>query len=176
METLYTRHRGRITLTVKVEDDYDCDYSWLGKFTELRKADPDRPIYSKEADAIRLPKSELWRDRKGRIVEAPDDDHESREYEFIEIEGGGNGYSDCGRDKLRYCFQDADRLVGLERGEWSFLGILANVRIDNREIGHASVWGFESDMDDRSIRLESLSIASEALSDAKSFLASLRAA
>lgn len=168
METLYTRHRGRITLTVKVEPDWDGDYSWLGKFTSLRKASDDRPLYSKKADAIRLPKSDLWRNRKGQITQAPEDDYESRDFEFIEIEGGG--------DRLRYCFQDADRLVGLERGEWSFLGILANVRIDNREIGHASVWGFESDMDDRSIRLESLSIASEALSNAKSFLASLRAA
>ena len=174
METVLDRQYGKAHVTVSTEYDDSPDYSWLGEFTSYHKADASRPLYSREMDAIRLPGSDLWRNRLGRIVTEPNDDRGSREYQFVTLEGAGNGYADETKDRLKYLFQDADRLLGMNRGDWSFIGIVANVQYDGRTIGDASCWGFESDSDDSYILSEARSIAHEALLEARHYVDSLR--
>lgn len=177
METMIKR-QGRVTLAVRSEYDDSPDTSWLGEAVAYREAVrtfPQMPIYSREIDAILLPGSGVWKDRKGRITASPNlDGHWARDWDFLSLAGAGDGYASETKDRLKYLFQDADRLITLYRGDWGFIGIVATVNIDGREIGNASVWGFESDSGDY-LKSEARNIAQEAIRDAKTFLASLKA-
>lgn len=165
------RHCGEITLVVRAVDDDSPDTSDLGEFTTLKRATEyypvwrDNPTYSTQNDAVRLPKTDLWRNRKGQIVAAPEENPYSRNYQFIKLP------TDC--DSLRICFALADRFIGLNRYDWCYVGIVANVYYKGKEVGHASCWGYESD--DPELRTYYREQAHQALADARTFIRSLQA-
>ena len=166
MDPSIDRNQGRVHVAVNIVDDDSPDYSWLGEFVERPTSDT---CYSVVADAVRLAGSELWRDRKGRIVAEPEDTRNWR-YQYI-VTPRWDG-------TLASAFADADRMVGLSRGDWWFVGIVARVSIDHtgympREIGYASCFGFESDAGDDYLRAEARNLAHEAIQDARTFVRSL---
>lgn len=168
MSTILRHRVGRVTLVVRSEYDPDPDLSWLGEpcsYKEARQWSPNEAFYSVEIDAIKLPRSDHWRNRKGQIVQDP----ESLDYYETRYHRGRQEFLKLAADTriLRHLFQDADRLRGLWRGDWAFIGIVASVLIDYREVGSAAVWGFESDMPASELRREARRIALEAITDAK---------
>ena len=172
------RH-GKALVSLRLEDDCNPDTSWMGEaltHREARQWSPTHAVYSYESDSIRLPSSDIWRDRKGRIVAEPESlDHYDirnhwRDIEFLKLEAGNYKGE---RHILRYLFQDADRLRAYYANDWGFVGIVATVRINGREIGNASVWGFESDMDDCEFKAEGRNIAREAIADARQWVKAL---
>lgn len=171
METILERTQGKVRVVVNSDIDDYPDYSYLGEFATLAKADPHSATYWRREHAVRPPGSDLWRDERGRIVVAPTSDDDSRrEYGFIAL---GDNYR--GDPKaLTYCFQDATRLEGLERGDWCYLAIIARVYVSDREVGAAVVGGFESDSGELFIRQQANEIAHEAISDARAWLDSLK--
>ena len=178
MESIMERHQGRVTLAVRSEYDDSPDTSWLGENVSYRNVEwhPTAAFYSYERDAIRLPKSDVWRDRKGRIVAEPEsldpwNTRYHRDVEFLKLDTGNYAGETSG--VLGYLFQDADRLRAYYNNDWTFVGIVATVKVDGKELGNASVWGFESDSGDDYIRSEARNIATEALAEAKAFIASL---
>jgi len=164
------RTQGRVHVNVRIEEDDSHDYSWLGEFV---KAPTEQPCYCIFADAVRLAGSELWRDRRGRIVAEPvDTSRHWRPFKFQYI-----ALEDHGSPHLADLFADADRLVGLSRGDWGFIGIVATVSVDHdgyvpREIGYAGLWGIESDSGEY-LRSEARDLAREAISDARAFVREL---
>lgn len=169
---------GRVTLTIEAEYDDSADYSDLGGYASNREArlwDDKVAWYSIEDDAIRLPKSDIWQDRRGRIVAEPEnlDWHNNsfhRETEFYKL----NAENYLGeKSRLTYLFQDADRLRGLDHADWCYMGVVATVSMLNREIAHASVWGIESDSDESYFQECARDMAREAMKGAKAFKQSI---
>lgn len=75
----------------------------------------------------------------------------------------------------KWAEKDYDHMMRLENGHSAFYGVVAGVRIDGKEIGFDSVWGFELDGSDSDgyIDSEVRGIAREALADARRFVASI---
>lgn len=168
-ETLYETTVGKVHVKVTAEPDYD--FGWqlvsedIGKFTDERSADAKMPLYYRREDIMRLPNSDLWRDRRGRIAAAPSEDgYSSREYQFIQI-------SDWYNETLSIAFRQADRVEAYESGEWCYLSIDAVAEINGREIGRASLGGVESDSGETYLRQCAREMATEATADTRRWLA-----
>lgn len=175
IDTLIKLRRGRVTVKVRTVYDENPDTSYLGEGISGRNLKDleayKSAIYSCNLDAVRLPGSDLWRDRKGRIVATePPDDTYAREYKFYKL----NTWDDD--HKLEILFSDADRLRALYNNDWSYIGIIATVHIDGREIGEGACWGYESDMLDSDLRSMARMHAREAISEARTFIKSLQPA
>lgn len=152
--------------TVKLQQVYDesPDTSWLGEFSETAgdnclKMDPDN-LPGERRD---------WRNRDSVYFNP------------------GNGFYDLPRGKhggpnaeaRKYAVQDRDRLLKLYRGDFCFIGITAEVEIPDADhgdgskhvtgvtLGRGSLWGIESDSEQSYIDETALSIAREAVRDAK---------
>lgn len=182
LDTLADHRIGKIRVKVGTDYDPDPDTSYLGEaidYREARQWTDKYAVYSYEDDAIRLPGSDIWRDRKGRIVAEPErlDRWDSvfyhRDIEFLKLDS--ENYKGEPH-KLRYLFQDADRLRAYYRNDWAYFGIIARVYANGREIGNASVWGFESDMGDSEFKAEARNIARDAIAEARQWLESLAVA
>jgi hypothetical protein len=80
----------------------------------------------------------IWRDARGRIAAAPDtNDSYAREDCFIlPTVWQGKGF--------REAWQSATHLDAYARGQWYYIGIVATVTVDGREVGEASVWAIEA--------------------------------
>lgn len=161
---------GNVTLKIRLEWDYDGDYSYLGKFVAKPEYDSDNFTYDRREGVVLLPKfgpydAGAWRDKRGRIVADP---------------GGPTGYErehryirtsrDAGADSLKYAFQDAERLDRLANGYWGYTGIIATVYVDGAEIAQDSLWGIESDSDASYGREIARQCASEALAQTREWL------
>lgn len=157
--TRLTLSRGAVKVTAESVYDFDPDLSWIGCFTDQRRANPSLPLYSRQRDAIRMPNSDLWRNRRGQITEAPEDSPYTREYQYIALEDSESG--------TKIAFADADRMEAYERQEWGMLGIVATVTVDGCVIGSASLWGIESDSGSAYIRSNAREVAAEAIADAR---------
>ena len=163
METLYQRQRGAITVTVRAEPDFDPDISYYGKFTNNASWDAKTALYHRASGLLRMPKSDLWRDSRGRICEAPESSIYAREYQYIIPS------ADC-ESEAKYLRMDAERLDAYGRNQWAMIGIVAVVTLDGAEIGQASCWGVEDDSGDKYLRSEARQIASEAIDDARAWI------
>lgn len=172
---------GKVAVSLRMDADLDPDPSYLGEAIEVHRArqwSKDYAVYSYETDSIRLPGSDVWRDRKGRITAEPESlDYDSiryhRETEFLKLESSNYAGE---RSMLTYLFQDADRLRAYYRGDWLYVGIVAIVHVNGREIGNASTWGIESDSDDPYFREMGREVAHEAIAEARQWLESLAVA
>lgn len=49
---------------------------------------------------------------------------------------------------ILYMCQDYERIVGLERGDWYFMGVIVTAHVDGEEVAYESLWGIESDAGD----------------------------
>lgn len=172
-DTLRTLTVGRFTVAVVVESEEWSDHSWLGRYCNLRDVKPYEYVYDRASDAVRVPGSDLWRDRWGRIVNAGAELwHDRRSYRYI---ANDNGY-----DRIGHMFADADRLRGLEQGDWQFVILGAVVTMDNgahwalpNVIGRAYLGGIESDSGDAYFRSEGRNLIHEAIADARMTRAAL---
>ncbi len=170
MEDRKVRKNGHVTVTIERVPDYES-YEQIADFTAHFASDPDRDGYSyfRREDAMLCPDG-TWRDRRGRFTSEPDRRPWGREYEWITFPDG------IGVDCLKYAYQNADRLESYERGNWYMLGIKATVTVDGVEVAGASVWGFESDMEDRHFVFEERGIEREAIAQARQWFDSRKAA
>lgn len=161
-DTILERSYGKASVVVTAKPDYEGGYTMqdYGRFTSWHKADPSRPLYSRRDDTIRLPGSDIWRDRKGRIATEPEDDRGYREYQFIQIE-------DWYGETLRLAFAAADRVEGYERGDWCMLTLIGRAYLAEREIGSAILGGVESDGGADYLLQMAREQAHEAIADAK---------
>jgi len=131
--------RTRKILSIKVEHlpDYDAPTDWIGEYTD----DPDP--YNFDRQERKMLKT-LERDRDYEMPER------GREYRFFKPQAGGE--EPGSRAYIKYGKQDLDRMEGLEKGEWSFLGIVASAKIQTgtdivQKIHSGGLWGIESDSD-----------------------------
>lgn len=151
IDTIRDYSVGNARLTVRTVYDTDPDYSYIGKFTSWRDVSSDAYVYDMRehvmGEPVRVINGEyrrIWRDARGRITAAPDtDDSYEREYRFI-LPAMENYQGLPSADIARYCRQDAEHLDAYARDQWCYLGIVATVTVDGREIGKASVWGIEA--------------------------------
>lgn len=163
MDTLFKRHAGAVTVTVGTEYDPDPDLSYYGKFTDDTSWDARTALYHRRSGLLRMPKSDLWRDSRGRICEAPESSIYAQEYQYIIPS------ADC-ENEAKSLRMAAERLDAYGRDQWSMIGIVATVTLDGAEIGQASCWGFEDDSEEKYLRSEARQIASEAIADARAWI------
>ena len=85
-----------------------------------------------------------------------------------------NRYEGCtAGETAKYLEQDAERLAGLRRGDWYFVGVAVKILKQTSsnwangglEVGRASVWGIESDSDDASFDETERDIIAEAFAE-----------
>lgn len=96
------------------------------------------------------------------LDEDPDTSYLTREYT-----------EESPEDRANYKAQDAERLKGLQRGNWHFIGITIEVRKQTKtqwangglEVGRASVWGYESDSEEAFLKSEEESLIKEAFAE-----------
>lgn len=173
METLYETTVGKVNVKVTASLDeygYEMVRDDLGQFTDERNADTDQPLYYRREDIVKLPGSDIWRDRRGRIAAAPDEDrYISRECQFIQIDDWHAGCS------LKDAFSVADRIEGYERGDWYYLDIHAEASIAGRVIGTASLCGVESDSEKSYIAECARDMAHEAINEVREWRQSVAA-
>jgi hypothetical protein len=125
-------------IVIKYLEDIYADCSYLGDLSE-----------SPTANSIKRRVSDLsyWnrRDWRGNYVYFTP---------MNSIEDNRKGLSKLGHSKHEaytlandYAMQDFNRLMGLYRGDWCYIGIAVDVIFNGKTIGHDSLWGIESDSD-----------------------------
>ena len=158
LDTLIERANGRAEIAVITVLDEDPDLSWLGEYSDYREPwTADQKLYHIDSGLI-LDHHGIWRNQFGWIQAAPEETRAHHEYEYIWLNNG--------QDRLKYAMRDAKRLLDYGNG-WDYVGIIAEVSLGGAVIGHASVWGVESDSGDSYLMSEAREIAHEALSDAR---------
>ena len=144
IDTIRDYSVGNARLVVRAVHDPDPDYSYLGEFSAWRNVPYDAYVYDMRehlmGEPTRIINGEyrrIWRDARGRIAAAPDtDDSYAREYRFVlPTVWEGEGFHQA--------WQSATHLDAYARDQWCYIGIVATVSVDEREIGEASVWGIE---------------------------------
>ncbi len=106
---------------------------------------------------------------------------------YVEIGTDGDNYDDDGT-RAKYAEQDLDRLEAYAREEWSMVGAVVTVSrtiktprgtrptswtVHTVELGHASLWGIESNSGDEFFAATFDELTDEALKDARGTLAEL---
>lgn len=146
IDTIRNYNVGNAHLTVHTVYDPYADYSYLGKFALWRDVDSDAYVYDMRehlmGEPVRIINGEyrrIWRDARGGIAAEPDtDDSYGGEYRFIlPTVWEGEGFHQA--------WQSATHLDAYARDQWRYIGIVATVSVDGREIGEASIWGIEAD-------------------------------
>ena len=144
IDTIRDYRVGNARLIVRTIYDIDQDYSHFGQFATWRDVPYDAYVYDRweriMGDPERVINGEyrrLWRDARGRIVSPPDTDGYSREYRYIlPTVWKGEG--------LGQAWRNAEHLDDFANDRWCYIGIVATITVDGREIGNASVWGIEA--------------------------------
>ena len=135
MDKLIEKNIGRIRMTVRREYDEDPFFDHLCKGCDYREPKTkDEKLVHKSG--VVLDHKGIWRNELGRLVTAPEV-RGGRTYEFT--------FHNNGHEKIKYALEDRRRMDELNRGKWSYLGVVASVSLDGAEIGTASMWGVESD-------------------------------
>lgn len=78
-------------------------------------------------------------------------------------------------DDAEHAQEKLERMEAYGRGDWYSMGIIATVSHEGTELGHASVWGIESDSDPAYIMETARDVAREAISQARATVGSLQA-
>lgn len=159
------RRVGDVTVVTryKYDDDGYSSLDWLGRFTDDPKSDY---AYFRREGIVRCPDGS-YRDERGRYVAEPERNHYAREFQWIDTPNA---------DSIAYCVRDARHLEAFNNGDWCMIGIEATVRLDGAEIGYASCWGIESDSDDGYIAEMTRQLETEAIHEARAWLARRKAA
>lgn len=165
METVRELTIGRVTVRIEREYDSDPDYSDLGKFCNFTYPGKWEYLYDRATGDI-MGYDHIWRDSRGRFVHSDvDRDNWSREFRYIMVPNNG--------DALKYHVKDGERLDAFANDQWWYIGLIATVEVDGRDIGTASLWGIESDSDRCFLDATAHELAHEAIQNARSWLGSL---
>ena len=139
------------SITVKAIQDESPDTSFIGEYTDDLR--PGVIVRDYEEFYEKLP-AEMERDYDGRFLSkgAPTVPAKGREYRgFIPYAGGEKPGT---KDFYKYGMEDFKRMEGLERGDWSFIGIRAEAQVSYGQNGNSrrlewftsgGLWGIESD-------------------------------
>ena len=162
-DTLYERNSGNVTITVRSVDDLYADFSDIGTLSDFRyPGNEQAKLVHRDTESV-MDHHGIWRDEHGQIVAEPEVSAYRRTYAYT--------FHDNGHDKIKYAIQDARRLEAMERHEWQYFGVVADVYLDGAAIGRGSVFGVESDSGDAYFKEVTQEVAAEALADAKAWKA-----
>ena len=173
LDTILEHEIGRFTVKAEKVIDDSPQFDYLGSFEPKMDWNPETYVYHRPSRLMYDGK--LWRDHRGRIQAEPElDSHWSHECEFIAL--GSCQFTRKDEHSLTYAFQNATMLDRLD-SDWSFVGIVATVSLEGREIGSSSCYGFEdiysgkgAKDSDKYLLEEARSIVRDAIHDARSFL------
>lgn len=170
-----TREIGNVMLEVKLEQDTDPEFDYLGEFSNMNW-NPKTGIYHRRSGLMYDGKH--WRTETGAFAAEPDlECYRSNEYQFIDI--GDCQFTRGDKNWLKYAFQNAKQLDTLD-DDWIYVGIVATVYLHGVEIGSASVCGFEYQYwgkdDNAYIASEAREILGEAIAEAKNFVGKIKKA
>lgn len=165
-ETILSLSFGAVSVTASKMLDESPDYSHFGTYCDSHGLGTEPYLYHRDS---RLMKDSMgiWRDERGRLASEPEVRDNAREYQFIAC---GSNYSGV-TGALKYACQDAKRLERLG-SDWNYVGIVATVKVDGVELGHASCWGFEDDWDaqtDKYIMEQARELVREAIAEARAW-------
>lgn len=142
------------SIKVKVMYDESPDISWLGEYTD--NLGPGVIIRDYDEFYEKIP-TEMERDDYGQFIGKADPELPSMGREFRGFKPYAGGEKEGTKDYYKYGMQDYRRMEGLERGDWSFIGIRAEAVV-SYDIGGGSrrledltsggLWGIESDSGD----------------------------
>lgn len=132
-----------LSITIKHHVDEDPDTSDLGQYT-----DSYDPHYFDREQGKML--KTLERDKNYKIP------NKGREYRFFIPCAGGEEPTKGNRTNplyVRYGKQDLDRMEGLCKGDWTYIGISAEARVQTGSdvvqlIHSGGLWGIESDSEE----------------------------
>ncbi len=163
LDKLYERNIGNIRLVVKSTYDESPDHSFIGEFSNYRfPQNKDEKLVHRASQSV-LSDDGVWRNELGQIQAVPETNSYNRDYEYT--------FHNNGHEKIKYALQDHKRLEALARGDWSYLGITADVSLDGAQVGSGSLYGIESDGGDSYITEIVREVSSEALAEAKEWKA-----
>ena len=163
LETRTLHTIGRAAVRGSREIDCDPDTSWRGTFGPYREPANVNEKLVHRASGLVLDHHGVWRDAHGRLAATPDANRYSREHDYT--------FHNNGHEKIAHALADSKRLEDINNGNISFYGIVASVELDGAEIGHASVWGVESDSGHEYLAQTEREEAHEALADAREWRA-----
>lgn len=147
------RQKGVLYGEAVEEPDYPCDECGDQRLCALAENEcPAVQSYDKAFDE--------WDNNYGLEVLADElgGTWERNSYEFFVPYAGGE--KPGSEHFVKYAIQDYDRITGLERGHWCFMGCTITLSVDGIELGYDSVYGIESDCGDEYItEIESEEIA-----------------
>lgn len=159
-DTILEETREGFDIRVKMVDDNAPDTSAIGEYTD------------KIEDGVIIRDGE----RPGEFYEDLTDDEREKipcrgnKFRAFKPYAGGEK---VGTDDYRMNGkQDYERMEGLNRGDWYFVGVVAKVFKKGIELGNASLWGIESDAGDYFNEVAK-EVADEAMIEAKKNLAAL---
>ena len=134
---------GPVTITAKIEHDYDTREPWkehdghgpVSDWTRRAKnagemvLHEDRGVrrYYDFADAVKIARRDGWNCR-----------------ETIALQEAGQTFT-AGEIAHRAAMANFNRLRAWCNDEWSWIGVVVTIECDGVEIGSASLWGIESD-------------------------------
>jgi hypothetical protein len=134
LDSSFERTFGPFILTVTIEPDYDVDLSWLGKY--ISRFEPgaiDRSFGGSRS----LDRNEY----RYFMPENPVD--VKAESACYSKKGMSKHEANCAARSMIYT--DYEEMEAINNGHKDFIGIVAVVSYDGREIGESSLWGIESD-------------------------------
>jgi hypothetical protein len=168
MKTKMKTRKGRILkVEILTRADTDPDTSYIGEYTDTWKlgamvvhsgefvADIERrEAILERLQACDVPAlAEAWQNRAAKLGPQWDDlnsiPERGREYCFFLPYAGGE--SPDSKEYRRNARQDYDRMQGLSRGDWSFVGIQARAEVTLpgsdvvQRLTSGGLWGIESD-------------------------------
>lgn len=162
MEKLETKKDG-FDVSIKLMNDDNPNTSYLGEYTDnleagviVRGGEYPGTFFEEWPDDTDLP-------AKGR------------EYRGFRPEAAGEKVGT--EDYKKYGMQDYKRMEKLNAGYWNFVGIIVTASKKGVELGHASLWGIESDdptLKDLEKAAHEFGALQEAIDEAKSNLQSLQ--
>ena len=154
---------GKVTVRLEVQYDESPDLSYLGEGSSYRAPQTASQKLVHRGEWIVLDHKGVWRDEKGRIAAAPEDNgRRARECEYT--------WHDYGHERGKHALVDSARLERFWDGSLSCYGVCATVLYDGVKIAHASVWGIESDSGDSYFDECKREEAHEALKEARRWI------
>jgi hypothetical protein len=162
-DTVLEFKKNGFDVKVYTELDENPDTSYLGEYTDKL----EDGVIVREGDKP----GEFYEDLTEEEIE--NIPRRGREFRGFKPYAGGEKVGS--KDYKKYGLQDYKRMEELSAGDWNYIGIIAVASREGIELGHASVWGFESDGGQAWLEEEAKNIGEDALSEAKKNLKKLQA-
>lgn len=136
-----------LNVCIKHTVDTDPDTSWLGEYTDELK--PGVIVREHNQYYEKLP-APMERDTDGRFYCKGAPEVPSRGREFRGFKPYAGGEKEGTKDYYKYGMQDYQRMEGLNKGDWYFIGVTASAQIQLnsdivQKVHSGGLWGIESD-------------------------------